>query len=163
MVIAYNQVFGMPYTIIRPSAVYGPTDVNRRVSQIFVENALRKKPLILHNGGRSRLDFTHVDDVSEGFARATLSDRGQNRIYNITRSRGRSLREFAELVAKCVPGTRIEERPAEVFRPERDALSIERARSELGFEPKIDLEDGIPAYVEFVRRALEEMGALRGA
>jgi nucleoside-diphosphate-sugar epimerase len=48
-----------------------------------------------------------------------------------------------------------------VLRPERDALSIERARQELGFEPKLDLEDGMPPYVEFVRRVFEESGQLR--
>ena len=160
MVEAYGRRFGMPWTIIRPSAVYGPTDVNRRVTQIFVENALRGRPLVLHNGGHSRLDFTHVDDVADGFVRALLAEAGAGRTYNITRGRGRSLRELAEIVAGCVPGTRLEEREAEVFRPERGALSIERARRELGFEPKTDLEDGIPAYVEFVRRALE--GDARG-
>jgi nucleoside-diphosphate-sugar epimerase len=154
MVEAYGRRFGMPWTIVRPSAVYGPTDVNRRVTQIFVENALRSEPLVLHNGGVSKLDFTHVEDVADGFVRATLSERAAGRTYNMTRGRGRSLRELAELVARCVPGTRIVEREAEVFRPERGALSIERARRELGYEPKTDLEDGMPAYVDFVRATL---------
>ena len=161
MVEAYGRRFGIPYTIIRPSAVYGPTDVNRRVTQIFIENALRGQPIVLHNGGVSKLDFTHVDDVADGFVRATLSERSRNRIYNITRGRGRSLKELAQLVASLVPGTRFEESPPDVLRPERDALSIERARSELGFEPKVDLEDGMPPYVEFVRRVFEESGQLR--
>lgn len=154
MVEAYGRRFGMPYTIIRPSAVYGPTDVNRRVTQIFVENALRGKPLILHNGGKSKLDFTHVEDVADGFVRATFSEKAEGRTYNVTRGRGRALRELAEVVARSVPGTVLEEREAEVFRPERGSLSIERARSELGFEPKRDLEDGIPPYVDFVRKML---------
>jgi nucleoside-diphosphate-sugar epimerase len=154
MVESYGRRFGIPYTVIRPSAVYGPTDVNRRVSQIFVENALRGEPLILHNGGRSKLDFSHVRDVADGFVRATLAEQSENRIYNITRGRGRSLREFAEIVAEHVPGTTIEEKEVEAFRPERGALSIERARTELGFEPRIDLEEGIPEYVEFVRGTL---------
>ena len=160
MVEAYGRRFGIPYTIIRPSAVYGPTDVNRRVTQIFVENALRGQPIVLHNGGVSKLDFTHVSDVADGFVRATFSERSRNRIYNITRGRGRSLKELAEIVAKLVPGTRFEESPPDVLRPERDALSIERARTELGFEPKVDLEDGMPPYVEFVRRTFEESGVI---
>ncbi|MEN8162323.1 MAG: NAD(P)-dependent oxidoreductase [Myxococcota bacterium] len=161
MVEAYGRRFDIPYTIIRPSAVYGPTDVNRRVTQIFVENALRGQPIVLHNGGTSKLDFTHVDDVADGFVRATLSEKGRDRIYNITRGRGRSLKELAELIASLVPGTRFEESPPDVLRPERDALSIERAQAELGFEPKLDLEDGMPPYVEFVRRVFEESGQLR--
>ena len=41
MVIAYNQVFGLAYTIVRPSALYGPRCVRRRVGQVFIENALQ--------------------------------------------------------------------------------------------------------------------------
>jgi nucleoside-diphosphate-sugar epimerase len=92
--------------------------------------------------------------------RATLSEKSLDRTYNITRGRGRSLRELAEIVAKLVPGTRFEEKPPDMLRPERDALSIARAREDLGFEPKVDLEDGMPPYVDFVRRTLEESGQL---
>lgn len=161
MVGAYGRRFGIPYTVIRPSAVYGPTDVNRRVTQIFVENALKGLPIVLHNGGVSKLDFTHVSDVADGFVRATLSEKSVNRTYNITRGRGRSLKELAEIVANLVPGTRFEEKPPDMLRPERDALSIARAREDLGFEPKTDLEDGMPPYVDFVRRTLEESGQLK--
>jgi nucleoside-diphosphate-sugar epimerase len=161
MVGAYGRRFGIPFTVIRPSAVYGPTDVNRRVTQIFVENALKGLPIVLHNGGVSKLDFTHVSDVADGFVRATLSEKSLNRTYNITRGRGRSLKELAEIVAKLVPGTRFEEKPPDMLRPERDALSIARAREDLGFEPKVDLEDGMPPYVDFVRRTLEESGQLK--
>jgi len=160
MVGAFGRRFGLPTTIIRPSAVYGPTDINRRVTQIFVENALTGQPLVLHNGGRSKLDFTHVEDVADGFVRATLSEAGADEVFNITRGRGRTLRELAELIARLVPGARIEERPlpADLRRPERDALSIARARARLGFDPKTDLEDGLPPYVEFVRSMLARAG-----
>ena len=46
MVIAYNQVFDLPYTIIRPSALYGERCVSRRVGQIFLENAVQGKTLL---------------------------------------------------------------------------------------------------------------------
>ena len=45
MVVAYNQVFDLPYTIIRPSALYGPRCVRRRVGQVFIENALENTRL----------------------------------------------------------------------------------------------------------------------
>ncbi len=45
LVIAYNQVFDVPYTIVRPSALYGQRCVSRRVGQIFIENALKGVPL----------------------------------------------------------------------------------------------------------------------
>lgn len=62
MVIAYQQVFGMPYTIIRPSALYGPGCVSRRVGQIFIESAFAGGKLQINGDGDERLDFTFIDD-----------------------------------------------------------------------------------------------------
>ena len=45
IIIAYNQVFNLPYTILRPSALYGERCISRRVGQIFIENALFDKEL----------------------------------------------------------------------------------------------------------------------
>src|SRR3954447_7167716 len=66
LVIAYNQVFDMPYTIVRPSALYGPRCVSRRVSQAFIESALVGDTLRVDGDGDERLDFTYVDDVVNG-------------------------------------------------------------------------------------------------
>ena len=51
LVIAYNQVFDLPYTIIRPSALYGERCVSRRVGQIFIENALTTGEITLSGDG----------------------------------------------------------------------------------------------------------------
>ena len=61
---AYN-LFGVNYTIIRPSALYGIRCISGRVSQKFVENALSGRPLRLEGGGKGMLDFTHIDDLTE--------------------------------------------------------------------------------------------------
>ena len=47
LVIGYNQVFDLPYTIVRPSALYGPRCISRRVIQIFIENAFQKKDIFI--------------------------------------------------------------------------------------------------------------------
>jgi len=59
MVIAYNQVFGLPYTIIRPSALYGERCISRRVGQIFIENALFGNEITINGDGSDGLDFTY--------------------------------------------------------------------------------------------------------
>ncbi len=151
MVETYGRRFGLEYTIIRPSAVYGPTDVNRRVTGLYVENAFRGKPLVLDNGGTSKLDFTYVEDTAHGFVLAAKSPAAKNQIFNITRGEGRTIRELGELVAKHVPGTELVEKPAKVFRPERGALDISKARTMLGYEPRYSLEEGIAKYTAYVR------------
>src|SRR3546814_2209415 len=70
LVIAYNQVFDLPYTIIRPSALYGERCVSRRVGQAFVENALRGQDLTINGDGTDALDFTYIGDLVQGVVMA---------------------------------------------------------------------------------------------
>jgi len=148
---AFGKRFNIPYTIIRPSAVYGPTDVNRRVSQIFIENALKNKPLILEDGGNSKLDFSYVEDVAHGFILALKSDKAMNETFNITNGNSRSIKEFAQILQKHIPNIKIEEKPSKELRPKRGTLSIEKAKKLLNFNPKYNIEDGIPKYIDFFK------------
>jgi len=148
---AYGHRFDMPYTIVRPSAVYGPTDTNRRVTEIFMMNALQDEPLRLDNGGYHKLDFTYVEDVASGFILATEHENGENETFNMTRGKGRSIRELAEVVADIVPETEMysEERP--VYRPNRGALDITKAKKKLGYSPEYDIEEGVRKYHGFIQ------------
>ena len=148
---AFSRRFEIEYAIVRPSAVYGPTDVNRRVTQIFVENALKGKPLILHGGGHTQLDFTYVTDTACGFVLVTTKPEAANQIFNITRGEGRSLKDLADIIKSLIPGVTTVEQEADVFRPKRGALDISKAKKMLGYEPKYSLEEGMAKYVEFVR------------
>ncbi|WP_440989454.1 NAD-dependent epimerase/dehydratase family protein [Haloarchaeobius baliensis] len=141
----------LDYTVVRPSAVYGPTDVNRRVSQIFVERALEGKPLALHDGGQQVLDFTYVEDTAQGFDLALTEDAAANETYNVTYGEGRTVKELAEVISEYVDGVETETKPVGDFRPKRGALDNSKAREELGFEPRFSLEEGMERYVEFVR------------
>ena len=153
LVKGFGRRFGVEFVIVRLSAVYGPTDANRRVTQIFVENALLGRPLVLHEGGSSRVDFTYCEDAAQGLALAGLHPAAANETFNITRGEGRSLKELAEIVSELVPGTVTEEHPATEPRPERGALDIGRARRVLGYEPRMSLEAGMENYVGFVRES----------
>ena len=144
---AYARQVGFEYVIIRPSAVYGFGDCNRRVTQILIENAARGKPLTLHDGGRSRIDFTYVTDVADGFARALSVPGAANETFNITRGNARSVLEFATEVKKYYPNAQLVEKPSDTSRPERGTLSIEKARKILGYNPSVDIEWGIKEYI----------------
>ena len=148
---AYAKQHGFEYVVIRPSAVYGFGDCNRRVTQILIENALRGKPLILHDGGRSRIDFTYVTDVADGFARALMTPAAANQTFNITRGNARSILEFAMEVKKHFPKAELVEKPPDTSRPERGTLSIEKANKLLGYFPKVDIEEGIAEYIKRLR------------
>ncbi|MGD0091251.1 MAG: NAD(P)-dependent oxidoreductase [Planctomycetota bacterium] len=144
---AYAKQHGFEYVIVRPSAVYGFGDCNRRVSQILIDNALHGRPLILHGGGRSKIDFTYVTDVAEGFSKALTVPAAANQTFNITRGNARMVREFALEVQKHFPKAELVEKPADTSRPERGTLCIQKARQLLAYDPKVDIEQGIAEYV----------------
>lgn len=149
---AYARRFGILYTIIRPSAVYGPTDCNQRVTEIFLNNALQAKAIELDQGGNHQLDFTYVQDVVKGFLLAAFSKEAMNQTFNITRGEGKKIRELAEIVAQLIPGTRICAAQREVYRPNRGSLDISKARQLLGYEPQYNLEEGMKEYLDFIRK-----------
>jgi nucleoside-diphosphate-sugar epimerase len=147
---AYAHRFSIPYAIVRPSAVYGPTDCNRRVTEIFLTNALKGEKLRLDNGGYHELDFTYVKDLVKGFILAAEHPNAKDETFNMTRGEGRSIRELAEVVADLVPGTEMYTEEQNVYRPNRGALDISKAQELLGYSPEYSLEEGMKEYHEFV-------------
>jgi UDP-glucose 4-epimerase len=147
---SFSRLFGIEYTIIRPSAVYGPTDVNRRVSGLFIDSALKGTELVLHGGGRTKLDFSYVKDTAHGFVLATLSDEARNEVFNVTRGEARSLLDFAEILKTWFPELKMRIEPHQAHRPKRGTLDISKARELLGYHPMYPLEDGIAETVDYV-------------
>lgn len=152
LVTSYSKRFEIPFTIIRPSAVYGPTDCNRRVTEIYLRNALDGKPLILDNGGLHQLDFTYVKDLAQGVALAINSEKALGEIFNITRGEGRKIKDLAEVIKSLIPETKIDTREVVVHRPNRGQLDISKAKELLGYDPKYSLEEGMKKYLDFVKR-----------
>lgn len=147
----YNEKFGLPYTIVRPSAVYGPTDSNRRVVEIFLNNALEGKPLVLDNGGIHFLDFTYVKDLAVGLVKVLDSKNSIGETFNITRGQGRSIAEMAQIIKEIIPETKIISKERKVYRPNRGSLDITKAKKVLGYNPIYSLEQGISDYYSFIK------------
>ncbi|MDO8700272.1 MAG: NAD-dependent epimerase/dehydratase family protein [Deltaproteobacteria bacterium] len=152
LVESFSRRMGIEYTIVRPSAVYGPTDINRRVSQLFVEKALRGEQLELR--GDVMLDFSYVNDTANGIVLAAKHQNGANQAFNITYGHGRTLREYVEILQTLIPNIQVVEAPAEMHRPKRGSLDISKARNLLGYAPEYSLEVGLPLYVEFIRKGM---------
>ena len=139
----------IPYTIIRPSAVYGPTDMNRRVSQIFIENAFKAKEIIIE-GKSEKLDFTFIDDLANGCVLAGTQIKGENQIFNITYGSGQTLYSFVRILKKLFPKLKYNIKPRDPTKPSRGTLSISKAKKILKFKPRYNLKKGIHKYYEFL-------------
>ncbi len=146
-----SDFYGIPYTIVRPSAVYGPTDMNRRVSQIFIEKALNKQKIKVH-GKDEKLDFTYIKDIAHGAILATIKKEGIGEDFNITHGRAHTLLDYVECLKYHFPDLDYEILPRDSFRPKRGTLSIEKASKLLGYEPQYSLKEGVNDYVEFINK-----------
>ncbi len=156
LVQVFGRTAGVPAVIVRPSAVYGPTDVNGRIVQKVVDAARFGYPLRLVNPGTTFLDFSYVEDVADGLIAALLSP-VVGETFNITAGRGRSLAELYDLVRARVPGIDAEIAEGETdFRPRRGALDVSKARELLGYDPQFPLERGISTYLDFVAALPDE-------
>jgi nucleoside-diphosphate-sugar epimerase len=149
MIREAKNLYGLDFTIIRPSALYGERCVSGRVSQKFVENALLGKPLLLEGGGSGRLDFTYIEDLVEGMIRALCLEGGLSRTFNITYGNARTIADLASIIKEYIPDVLLEERPAAKEKPKRGTLLIDRAKEFLGFVPQHPLEKGYRKYCEW--------------
>ena len=138
------------YTIVRPSAVYGERDVEDRVVSKFLTAAMRGETLRVKGGGEV-LDFTHVTDTAQGIVLATTLDAANGHTYNITRSADRiwTLKDAAELAVSVAGQGTIELLDRDLSFPKRGRLNIDRARNDLGYDPKIDFEQGLKQYYDW--------------
>jgi UDP-glucose 4-epimerase len=153
LVKAFSRRFGPPFTICRPSAVYGPTDNNRRVVQVFVEQAMAGEAIVIDDPSTT-LDFTYVEDTAQAIALATFSPRAENEVFNVTCGQGRTLADLGRVLGSHFEDLKvIEAGDAESFRPRRGQLDTGRARELLGYTPAFPLEEGVAAYLRFVREA----------
>jgi nucleoside-diphosphate-sugar epimerase len=148
----YTRKHGIEHTILRPSAVYGPLDVEDRVISKFLLTAMRDQTLKV-NGGNETLDFTYVDDAADGFVNATLSSLTANNTYNITKSHSKTLLAAAELAVKLVGKGSIEVRDKDADFPSRGALDITAARRDFGFKPQVDIEEGFEIYHRWLKNS----------
>jgi nucleoside-diphosphate-sugar epimerase len=145
----YTRRDNMVHTIIRPSAVYGPLDVEDRVIAKFMLTAIRGGVLKV-NGERETLDFTYVDDAADGIVAAALSDNTDNKTYNITKSHSVTLLEAAQLALKLAGGGTLSVYDKDADFPSRGALNIDAARRDFGYDPKVDVEEGFQKYYEWL-------------
>ena len=149
----YHRQGAFDYIIIRPSAVYGPLDVEDRVISKFILSAMRGETLRV-NGAEETLDFTYVDDAVDGIVSATTRIMSANRIYNITKSHSVTLLKAAEMIIEIVGKGTVEVQDKSADFPSRGALDINRARVILGYDPKVDVEEGFQRYYEWLKNSV---------
>jgi len=156
LITSYARVHGLPVRLARIFNTYGPRmrSDDGRVVPAFVSQALRGEDFTVFGDGTQTRSFCYVDDLVAGLL--ALLERGDARPVNLGNPHEMTLIELAETTRRVVgKGGRIRSvRPLPENDPKQRRPDITRARTLLGWEPKIDLEEGLKPTVAWFRREL---------
>jgi dTDP-glucose 4,6-dehydratase len=150
--MAYHRHHGADIRIARIFNTYGPRmrPNDGRVVTNFIVQALLGAPLTVYGNGSQTRSFCYVEDEVEGLYR--LFTAGDNQPTNIGNPNEFTVRELADLVLELT-GSRsvIDEQPLPQDDPKLRCPDIDRARRMLGWEPRIQLRDGLRRTIDFFR------------
>ena len=151
MLKSYNQVFDLPYTIIRPSALYGERCVSRRVGQIFIENAIQNLDININGDGNDKLDFTYIEDLVRGITYCCENKNAINQTFNITYGNSRKINDLIDILRGEFPKINIIYKEKEKFMPERGTLKTSKANNLLNFKAEHAIESGYLKYISWYK------------
>ena len=153
--MAYHRAHGIPTRIVRIFNTYGPRMrlEDGRAIPAFLGQALRDEDVTVFGDGSQTRSLCYVSDLVDGIYRLMISDFSDP--VNIGNPAELTMRQLAErIVAITGSRSRIVARPLPVDDPKRRQPDITRARTILGWEPKVPLEDGLPRTIEYFRKKL---------
>ena len=156
MTIAYRNFHGVETRIVRIFNTYGPRmrPHDGRVVSNFIVQALKGEPLTMYGDGSQTRSFCYVEDEVEGIYRLFMH--GDANPTNIGNPNEFSVRQLAEIVLEVTGSAsplafkELPEDDPKVRKPD-----ITRARTMLGWEPNIELREGVRRTVEYFRRVLQ--------
>ncbi len=159
---AAHEEHGLPYTICRPFNAYGPGEVPdaepgiaHAVPDLISKVLAGQRPLEIFGSGEQTRTLTHVDDIADGLVTAMGSPAGLNEDFNISASRELTVAEIARIVWDACGADpdafALKHLPTFAVDVQRRWPSVEKARRLLGWEARIEVEDGIAATVRWLR------------
>ncbi|WP_299397608.1 SDR family NAD(P)-dependent oxidoreductase [Pelagibius sp.] len=158
MTHCYTHLYELPSTGLRFFTVYGPWGRPDMSAYIFTRAIFEGQPIRIFNHGNMRRDFTYIDDIVAGVLAVVdrppqaLNGEPPNAVYNLGNHRSEPLLRFVELIEEACGRKAIREfaemQPGDVKETYAD---IEPARRDLGFEPRVTIDQGIPRFVQWYR------------
>ena len=160
--IVYNDVYGIPASVLRLTNTYGPRmrikDARQTFLGLWIRNLLEGKPIHVFGDGRQRRDYNYVDDVVDALLLAATRPEAEGKIFNLGAPEPLTLEDTAKLMCELIEGANYEKIP---FPEDRKAIDVgdfvcdyQTFQSAFGWEPKIDFRQGISKSVEYFRNDL---------
>lgn len=156
LALSYYKQYDFPAVSIRPFNIYGPGQVGEGAVHHFIARAIRNEPLIVHGDGAQIRSWCFVDDIVDGVVATLTEDRALGQAFNIGNPRSTlTIYHLAKLIVDLA-GSSSEVRLAPIDRVDVELRvpNIDKARERLGFEPKVNLEEGLSRTIEWYRSQL---------
>ena len=156
MAITYFKEFGLPACSVRPFNIYGPRQVGEGAIHHFILRALKGEPITIHNDGSQIRAWCYVDDIVDGILSCMSSDAAPGHAFNIGNPRSTlTIHRLARLITQLT-GSESDLRFVKWEHPDVELRipNIDKARSLLGFEPRVELEEGLSRTIEWYRTRL---------
>jgi dTDP-glucose 4,6-dehydratase len=153
--VAYHRYHGLDTKIVRIFNTYGPRmRVNDgRAVPAFISQALRNEDVTIFGDGSQTRSFTYITDLVDGIIRLMLAD--VNDPVNLGNPRETTIEEIARtIVSMTGSSSRLVYRDLPVDDPKVRQPDITRARTLLGWEPKVQLDEGLTETIAYFRRKL---------
>ena len=156
LVLLWGKQVGIPTIALRYSCTYGPRqsifNPYTGVIAIFCTRLLNNLPPVLYEDGEQTRDFSFVEDIARANLLTAETDHLDGLAVNVGSEKGVSIRKVAEIVSSALkidiePEARCEFRPGEMRHLTSDTARIRSA----GYQPQIELEEGIERYIDWIR------------
>jgi UDP-glucuronate 4-epimerase len=148
---SYAHLWKLPMTIVRFFNVYGPHGRPDMMPWQWTMSIKKGDTLNLYNGGRMKRDWTYVDDIVDGIMLA-LDKPMEYEIVNLGCSRPVENIEFVQILERLLGKKAvIKETPAPPSEPIVTYADVSKARRLLGYDPKVNVEEGLRRFVEWLR------------
>ena len=161
---SYAHLYRLPQTGLRFFTVYGPWGRPDMAMWIFIKAILAGEPIPVFNGGRMERDFTYINDIVTGVVAAHDNpppddgvekpggSLGPHRIYNIGNHRAEPLDRVIGLLEHAIGRKAIRrEMPMQPGDVTSTFADIDAIRHDLGFEPRVAVDVGVPNFVRWYR------------
>jgi len=146
---AFNNLYNLPYTIVRFGVPYGPRARARTVANVFLDKALNNEPLTIAGDGSQFRKFVYVEDLANGVI-LSLSPVAENRVYNLEGDEKVSVLKVAQLIKENLDTTSeisfVDARPGDFSGVE---ISNERAKKELGWFLETSYDVGLKKFIDW--------------
>ena len=150
----FQRLYGLGYTIIRPSNPYGERQDPRGIQgtiPIFLGKVAKKEPIEVWGDGKIERDYIYIEDLVEGIYRASVLDT-KSRIFNLGGGNAYSINDLIDLVRQVTSlPVSVTYTKGRTFDIPKVHLDIRRANSELSWAPRMPLKEGINRTWGFIK------------